>query len=414
MNMLCSDDYKNSITTIDLNDCFKNCGNSTSNNSYTNGTISHSNNNRIIKCIVRENAKKIREIVFKHWITQKKDAFSQCAYTAETNFDEETKQSRLSRSTSGCTCGCKDVESNERTFYIDYLYTQLIRHMYIILSTLNVEKKEKGGEFNFSKIYSYTYNYKQIETRDAKEYLRYYGIHDFDQNFSFFTYYNACSSKNHGIKIEKDDKDKWDKTNDKKSNFNMCIYLPTKKEVDILFIIEKLYDFFYFDLYVPITTKENDLIFFPFDLANNLLVKHEFNIYVPFLYIYFNSQVKKEKRTFHLNSFNIVTDTLSYFTFEEKKTIFFIPLIAYNKYGCRVGSGKGYYDRTLKDKQHEEQRKKEQMKYQYSSCKEIETKKHIKIGLSFDIFLYDINFSEHTDITLDYIINEKNIFHFLF
>ncbi|SBT50227.1 conserved Plasmodium protein, unknown function [Plasmodium ovale wallikeri] len=396
-------DWTCRITPIDLRDYLNNCN--------------YKNSNIEIKKKVRSNAKKIRDVMLKRWVTEKRYTLQKYDPTEEQNVEENKKKNDYiitddNQSHVNVFCEEKDTEHVD---CLDIMYTQLVRHVYTLLNSLNVEKKETR-EFDNTKMYKYTCNYKQVEPHDVEKYLSPYGIRTFDRTAKFFSYNTKNSSiLKRGLF-------------DKRSNFNMCIYLPTKKEIDILFIIEKLSYYFYFDLYVPITTEQNRLIFFPFDLENNLLIEHHFNIFVPYLYIFVSSCMQKGRETFHLNGLNIITDKIFHFTFEEKDTILFIPLIAYNMYGCRVGSGKGYYDKTLKGAQLGEKKKIIQQNGEENSgemdngekytlqilSQKKKKKKDIKIGLSYDLFLYHIDFSESTDILLDYIVNEKNIYHFLF
>ncbi|GAW83813.1 hypothetical protein, conserved [Plasmodium gonderi] len=347
--------YANCIIPMNLREHYKN--------------YEHKSSHKEIKQVVRKNAKRVRDVVLTSWLIERMHPF-----------DSDKREDINTCKSNGGMC---DI------LYVDFVYTQLIRHTYVLLSFLKVNKR-KNKTFNFNKIYKYKYNYKSCEQREVMEYMGNYGIHinaDALGCFQFFTYYMGGKKNNKKMKTDKCEN---------KSNFNMCIYIPTKKEIDILFIIHKLYKYFYFNLYVPITTEEeNKLIFFPFDLTNNLLIKDHFGIFIPYLYVHYNSkgEINKDKNL-HLNSSNLVTDNIYNFTFNDHDNIFFIPLIAYNKYGARIGSGKGYYDRALKPGDNK--------------------KNNIKISISFDIFLYDIDFLENTDIILDYVINEKGIYYFQF
>ncbi|ETB62004.1 hypothetical protein YYC_01752 [Plasmodium yoelii 17X] len=395
---------KNNIVLINLKDYLNN---HLKNDEYK---------NKQVKQNVRNNAKKVREIFLKNLLNEERNI------SFDINEQNHTGNYK------------HDIKNEKNLFgYKDYLYTKLIRQLYLFLSLMGVNKRiinednldEKIGNtyqenyknnFNFNKMYKYTYNYKKMENLDVIKLLKKYNINKFDENLQFYSY--NFSNKN-SEKFERD----YNKT-----NFNICIYLPTKKEIDILFIIDILYDYFYFNLYIPITTKENKLIFFPFCFKNNIIIKHHFNIFVPYLYIYKNTYMEQKSIKFNLNSLNIITDQIFDLKFQDNKTIFFIPLIAYNKYGCRVGSGKGYYDRTfisLYKRAKINDEKKNKSIDQISETKNVkdnknnETEKnkivdHVKVSVSFEAFLYDVDFNEPTDIILDYIINEKNIYKFLF
>ena len=65
--------------------------------------------------------------------------------------------------------------------------------------------------------------------------------------------------------------------------------------------------------------------------------------------------------------------------------IILIPGLAYNVYGYRLGRGKGFYDRALKDYQ------------------------GIKIGVVCDDNIIDEHFEEAHDVKVDYLVSEKRI-----
>ena len=74
----------------------------------------------------------------------------------------------------------------------------------------------------------------------------------------------------------------------------------------------------------------------------------------------------------------------------NKIDVVFVPLLAFDKQGNRVGYGKGFYDKFL------------------SECKP----KTIKIGLSFFEAEENIDDVFETDIKLDYCVTPNNIYHF--
>ena len=65
--------------------------------------------------------------------------------------------------------------------------------------------------------------------------------------------------------------------------------------------------------------------------------------------------------------------------------IILIPGLAYNMYGYRLGRGKGFYDKALKDYQ------------------------GIKIGVVCDDNIIDEHFEEAHDVKVDYLVSEKRI-----
>ena len=99
----------------------------------------------------------------------------------------------------------------------------------------------------------------------------------------------------------------------------------------------------------------------------------------------FNNDTKIE-----LNHLNIPEPKNGISVNNDKINVVFVPLLAYDKFGNRVGYGKGFYDKFL------------------SNCK-TET---IKIGLSFfnpEISIDDINTN---DFKLDYCVSPNSIYKF--
>ncbi len=74
----------------------------------------------------------------------------------------------------------------------------------------------------------------------------------------------------------------------------------------------------------------------------------------------------------------------------QEVDVVFIPLLAFDKKGERIGYGKGFYDRFLKE------------------CKD----DAIKIGLSFFEALDKINDTNVNDIGLDYCVTPEKIYEF--
>lgn len=90
------------------------------------------------------------------------------------------------------------------------------------------------------------------------------------------------------------------------------------------------------------------------------------------------------------NKYNIPEPVDGIEIFNDKIDVVFIPLLAFDKQGNRVGYGKGFYDRFL------------------VNCKP-ET---IKIGLSFFEAENDITDVFGNDIELDYCVTPENIYEF--
>ncbi|MFD0989470.1 5-formyltetrahydrofolate cyclo-ligase [Mariniflexile jejuense] len=90
------------------------------------------------------------------------------------------------------------------------------------------------------------------------------------------------------------------------------------------------------------------------------------------------------------NNYNIPEPVDSIEISNEKINVVFIPLLAFDEKGNRVGYGKGFYDRFL------------------ANCKP-ET---IKIGLSFFEAETEINDVFESDIRLDFCVTPENIYRF--
>lgn len=84
-------------------------------------------------------------------------------------------------------------------------------------------------------------------------------------------------------------------------------------------------------------------------------------------------------------SYNIFEPTTPYITRPNKMDLIIVPMIGFNKEKYRLGYGKGYYDRYLKD-----------------------YKGHT-IGLAFDDCLINEDFQDEYDIPLELIITEDRI-----
>lgn len=102
------------------------------------------------------------------------------------------------------------------------------------------------------------------------------------------------------------------------------------------------------------------------------------------------SIVVKDDTMFELNRFGIPEPVDGLPMFPEEIDLVLIPLLAYDKKGHRVGYGKGYYDRFLKE------------------CKD----DCIKIGFSFFEPEEGIQGVNRNDVKLDYCITPERIYSF--
>jgi 5-formyltetrahydrofolate cyclo-ligase len=102
------------------------------------------------------------------------------------------------------------------------------------------------------------------------------------------------------------------------------------------------------------------------------------------------SVVVTDDTEFELNRFGIPEPVNAMPMFPEEIDLIFVPLLAYDKKGHRVGYGKGYYDRFLKE------------------CKD----DCVKIGFSFFGPEDSIEGVNRHDIKLDYCITPDRIYSF--
>ncbi len=86
-----------------------------------------------------------------------------------------------------------------------------------------------------------------------------------------------------------------------------------------------------------------------------------------------------------VNNFYGIEEPKEYEIVDKCPDISIIPLVACDKNGNRIGFGKGYYDRYLKDKG------------------------TLKVGICYDFQVLESVPSEIQDIRLDYIVTEKRI-----
>ncbi len=167
---------------------------------------------------------------------------------------------------------------------------------------------------------------------------------------------------------------------------------PGKISDDSLLIANKalelpIWDFDYYHLFLPIQDKgEIDTVFLLSILQGRdkhvVLPKMEGALLTHFL-LTDNTKIKT-------NKWKVPEPVDGIGIPPEKIDVVFIPLLAYDEKGNRVGYGKGYYDRFLQQ------------------CKP----DVIKVGLSLFEPEKNIEDVEETDIPLDYCITPKKIYAF--
>ena len=155
-------------------------------------------------------------------------------------------------------------------------------------------------------------------------------------------------------------------------------------------------------LNLPIWNKDNYHIFLPIKNKNevdtttliNVLNGKEKQVIVSksnFKTITFKNYVLSDDTLLKLNKYGI-PEPINGNEFKSVKIeVVFIPLLAYDLKGNRVGYGKGFYDRFLKKL----------------------SKNTIKIGLSFFLPENYISDCSNHDIQMDYCVSPKKVFNFL-
>lgn len=131
------------------------------------------------------------------------------------------------------------------------------------------------------------------------------------------------------------------------------IYIPMKDEVDVTSLM-----FLYPSLGVPKVRNQEDIDFFLIHGVHEL-----------------------EKGTF-----GILEPTSTIWMAPEDFDVIIIPLVAFDENKNRIGQGKGYYDRYLKQTN------------------------ALKIGVAFDVQKVDAFETDEYDVVLDHIITENKIY----
>ena len=146
----------------------------------------------------------------------------------------------------------------------------------------------------------------------------------------------------------------------KLKHYHIFISISKYNELDTSFIINKL-------------KSEKKIIIVP-KISNNELVHIAIN----------------DKTEFNINEYGIKEPNNGNSFIIENLDIIFIPLLAYDLEGHRVGYGKGYYDRFLK----------------------LTNKSSLKIGLSFFDPINKIQDIDDNDVKLDYCITPTQVHKF--
>lgn len=90
-----------------------------------------------------------------------------------------------------------------------------------------------------------------------------------------------------------------------------------------------------------------------------------------------------DKSRLHLGAFNIEEPDGDDIAQIEQMEMIVVPAIAYDRYGNRIGRGKGFYDRLLREAH------------------------AVKVGVAFDCQMVDEIEPEEFDVPVDYVITER-------
>ncbi len=150
-----------------------------------------------------------------------------------------------------------------------------------------------------------------------------------------------------------------------------------------------IWDFTFYHIYLSITAQKEVNT----DFILNILAGKDKNIVVSksdFNTLEMTNILLTDATKLKINAYNIPEPTEGIEIPYDKIEVVFVPLLAFNDKGHRVGYGKGFYDRFL------------------NHCK----KSTIKIGLSFFEHEETHFDSAHHDIPLNYCITPHSIYNF--
>lgn len=137
----------------------------------------------------------------------------------------------------------------------------------------------------------------------------------------------------------------------------VCIFLPAFKEPDTFGIIEELWSR---GIKVAVPISDTDT----------------FEITLSYI---------ENRESLERGAYGIYEPTVIHEVDENDIDVIFVPGLAFDRNGGRMGFGKGYYDKFLA------------------------RSRGIKIGLCYDFQLFDAIPTEKHDVPMDYIITEKEI-----
>lgn len=179
------------------------------------------------------------------------------------------------------------------------------------------------------------------------------------------------------------------------------IYKAKRSQLSADFIEENSISIANLSIQLPVWKKENFHLFLPIEKQNevdtsyllHVLQGRDKNIIISksdFQEIKMHHYLLTDATQLKVNKWGIPEPENGFEVPAEKMDVVFLPLLAFDAKGNRVGYGKGFYDRFL------------------SECKS----DVIKIGLSFFEAENSIEDAHHSDIPLDFCVTPQKIYSF--
>lgn len=120
------------------------------------------------------------------------------------------------------------------------------------------------------------------------------------------------------------------------------------------------------------------------EVQPNFFISTNFNIF----FTKINAQTLRiaQSKSFKRGRFSVLEPFCGVYAFKKQIDCFIVPALVFDKRGYRIGYGRGFYDKLLKNS------------------------KALKIGVGFDFQVKNFNIKEDKfDVSVDYIITEKRI-----
>jgi len=147
-----------------------------------------------------------------------------------------------------------------------------------------------------------------------------------------------------------------------KTNYHLFLSIANKKELDATYLLQIL------------AGKDKNVILSKSDFSTNLMTNY----------------LLTDNTVLRINAYGIPEPEEGFVVADNQIDVVFVPLLAFDIQGNRVGYGKGFYDKFL------------------SQCR----KDVVKVGLSFFEAEQNIEGVLETDIQLDYCVTPNKIYDF--